>query len=127
SQPPKNGPLTSQRSRFPSAVNTKAPLRVPTSTRTLLIARFLPELRHALHPRRAIRCIVDQTDSRSTDRPPGPQPTVQIGAQFLMVRVGNGALVFYAVLIALAASGRSRSAAAQSQPLTEVGNDACAA
>src|SRR5438876_4793841 len=44
-----------------------------------------------------------------------------------MVRVGSGALVFYAVLIALAASGRSRSAAAQSQPLTEVGNDACAA
>src|SRR5712692_4437864 len=37
SQPAKWGPLTSQRSRFPSAVRTNAPLRVPTSTRTLLI------------------------------------------------------------------------------------------
>src|SRR4030095_15477455 len=37
SQPPKCGPLTSQRSRLPSAVRMKAPLRVPTSTRTPLI------------------------------------------------------------------------------------------
>src|SRR3954470_14741226 len=36
-QPPKNGPVTSQRSRFPSALRTNAPLRVPTSTLTPLI------------------------------------------------------------------------------------------
>ena len=36
--PPKWGPLTSQRSRLPSAVSTNAPLRVPTRTRTPLIA-----------------------------------------------------------------------------------------
>src|ERR1700680_2338298 len=38
SQPPKWGPLTSQRSRLPSAVRTNAPFRVPTRTRTLLMA-----------------------------------------------------------------------------------------
>src|SRR5215469_16786911 len=42
SQPLKCGPLTSHRSRLPSAVSTNAPLRVPTSTRTPLIcAPFL--------------------------------------------------------------------------------------
>src|ERR1700681_63820 len=37
SQPAKCGPLTSHFSRLPSDVRTNAPLRVPTSTRTLLI------------------------------------------------------------------------------------------
>ena len=37
SQPAKCGPLTSQVWRLPSDVRTNAPLRVPTSTRTLLI------------------------------------------------------------------------------------------
>src|SRR5438094_9111186 len=41
SQPPKWGPLTSHRSRFPSDSRTKAPFRVPTSTRSLLIAHSL--------------------------------------------------------------------------------------
>src|SRR5579875_1185687 len=43
SQPPKRGPLTSHCWRLPSAVRIKAPLRVPTRTRTLLI--FSPLLR----------------------------------------------------------------------------------
>src|SRR5580658_620128 len=38
SQPAKCGPLTSQFSRLPSEVKTNAPLRVPTSNRTVLIA-----------------------------------------------------------------------------------------
>src|SRR5258706_14714166 len=37
SQPAKWGPLTSHFSRLPSEVRTKAPLRVPTKTRTLVI------------------------------------------------------------------------------------------
>src|SRR6266702_2843634 len=37
SQPAKCGPLTSHFSRLPSDVSMNAPLRVPTSTRTLLI------------------------------------------------------------------------------------------
>src|SRR2546422_4765292 len=37
SQPVKRGPLTSHCFRFPSDVRTNAPLRVPTSTRTVLI------------------------------------------------------------------------------------------
>src|SRR5260370_3848432 len=37
SQPAKWGPLTSHFSRLPSEVNIKAPLRVPTNTRTLVI------------------------------------------------------------------------------------------
>src|SRR6185369_7903673 len=41
SQPAKWGPLTSHFSRLPSEVRMKAPLRVPTSTRTLLILSFL--------------------------------------------------------------------------------------
>src|SRR3954471_4082829 len=41
SQPPKNGPATSQSCRLPSAVRTNAPLRVPTSTRTPLIRQPL--------------------------------------------------------------------------------------
>src|ERR1700686_592306 len=40
SQPAKCGPLTSHFSRLPSDVRTNAPLRVPTSTRTLLIFFF---------------------------------------------------------------------------------------
>src|SRR6266581_1060393 len=50
SQPPKWGPLTSQRSRLPSDVRTNAPLRVPTSNRTRLI-RFLPLGAESLTPR----------------------------------------------------------------------------
>src|SRR6266436_2103269 len=38
SQPAKCGPLTSHRSRLPSDVRMNAPLRVPTNTRTPLIA-----------------------------------------------------------------------------------------
>jgi hypothetical protein len=37
SQPAKWGPLTVHRLRFPSAVSTNAPFRVPTRTRTPLI------------------------------------------------------------------------------------------
>src|SRR5271166_1405732 len=42
SQPAKCGPLTSHFSRLPSDVRTNAPLRVPTSTRTLLICASSP-------------------------------------------------------------------------------------
>src|SRR5207253_6794889 len=38
SHPPKSGPLTSHFLRLPSEVKMNAPLRVPTSTRTPLIA-----------------------------------------------------------------------------------------
>src|SRR5262249_58020611 len=45
SQPPKCGPLTSHRVRVPSDVRMKAPLRVPTSTRTpLMPSSFLLSL-----------------------------------------------------------------------------------
>lgn len=44
-----------------------------------------------------------------------------------MVRLAGGALAFLALLIALAAPGGFRSVAAQSQPPTEIGNEACAA
>src|SRR5262249_47360156 len=43
SHPAKCGPLTSHLSRFPSELRMKAPLRVPTSNRTLLInLSFIP-------------------------------------------------------------------------------------
>src|SRR5262245_28739789 len=41
SHPPKRGPLTSHFFRLPSEVKIKAPLRVPTRTRTLLIGFLL--------------------------------------------------------------------------------------
>ncbi len=41
SHPAKMGPSTSQLSRSPSEVSTKAPFRVPTSNRTLLMANRL--------------------------------------------------------------------------------------
>src|SRR6266481_1250096 len=44
SQPAKCGPLTSHFSRLPSEVRTNAPLRVPTSNRTVLISRSLSVL-----------------------------------------------------------------------------------
>src|SRR6266478_7423999 len=45
SQPAKCGPLTSHFSRLSSDVNTNAPLRVPTDTRTVLILVSLPGCR----------------------------------------------------------------------------------
>src|SRR5205814_6067683 len=44
SQPPKWGPLTSHFSRLPSELRINPPLRVPTSTRTLLIFRSFVSL-----------------------------------------------------------------------------------
>src|ERR1700724_2198872 len=50
SQPAKWGPLMSHFSRLPSDVRTNAPLRVPTSTRTLLmsVASLLPSALYEL-------------------------------------------------------------------------------
>src|SRR5712664_867182 len=56
SQPPKWGPLTSHCSRLASAVRTNAPLRVPTSTRTLLIRRSFTGARIA-------PCVTPRVDS----------------------------------------------------------------
>src|SRR5258708_10788658 len=54
SQPAKCGPLTSHFSRLPSDVRINAPLRVPTSTRTLLIRfSFLCVWPAVNHPRYA--------------------------------------------------------------------------
>src|ERR1019366_4508745 len=55
SQPAKCGPLTSHRSRLPSDSRMNAPLRVPTSTLTLLI--LTPP-----YPRRGLcHCMDDST------------------------------------------------------------------
>src|SRR6266403_4052740 len=71
SQPAKCGPLTSHFSRLPSEVRTNAPLRVPTSNRTVLISRSLSVLcdlySRSLHFSFTLRLssCLDVTDSKS--------------------------------------------------------------
>src|SRR3954447_10648364 len=75
SQPPKNGPVTSQRSRFPSAVSTNAPLRVPTSILTPLIRNSFRQIvppadvghsRPQMGRLTRLRLLVDQDGHEST-------------------------------------------------------------
>src|ERR1041384_4232003 len=79
SQPVKWGPLMSHFDRLPSAVMMNAPLRVPTSTRTLLILRSFSRTLSLGLPRSTER----------TDRSPRRQPDGANGRRVLGPRAGQ--------------------------------------
>src|SRR5687768_4120802 len=66
SHPPKCGPLTSHCLRVPSDVRTNAPLRVPTSNRTVLICSLLSAAQLFHPPAQARRDVPLSVFARSS-------------------------------------------------------------